>query len=94
VILADTGPLVAADDAGDNDHRAGADLLTKTPGPTAVAQACYLLERNAGPAIEVSFRRSFATGLSPWLTRCPLTSRTFKVGTSNHSPDDIRLMQA
>jgi predicted nucleic acid-binding protein len=67
VILADTGPLVAAADAGDADHRVCAELLTRTAGPilvpaTAVAEACYLLERNAGPAVEASFLRSFATG--------------------------------
>ncbi len=67
MILADTGPLVAAADAADANHAACAELLTRVAGPilvpaTAIAEACYLLEREAGPAVEATFLRSFATG--------------------------------
>lgn len=67
MILADTGPLVAAADAGDDDHEACARLLRSTSGPvlvvpTVIAEVGYLLARSAGPGVEASFLRSFATG--------------------------------
>jgi len=36
VILADTGPLVAAADAGDDDHEVCAELLMSLAGPVLV----------------------------------------------------------
>jgi len=66
VILADTGPLVAAADAGDDDHEVCAELLTSLAGPvlvppTVIAEVGYLLARSAGAGVEAAFLRSFAT---------------------------------
>jgi uncharacterized protein len=66
VILADTGPLVAAADAGDDDHEVCAELLMSLAGPvlvppTVIAEVGYLLARSAGAGVEAAFLRSFAT---------------------------------
>lgn len=66
MILADTGPLVAAADAGDDDHEVCAELLMSLAGPvlvppTVIAEVGYLLARSAGAGVEAAFLRSFAT---------------------------------
>ena len=48
MILVDTGPLVAAADLDDADHRVCVELFASTPGPLIVpalivAEVCYLL---------------------------------------------------
>jgi len=53
VILVDTGPLVAAADLDDADHRVCVELFASTPGPLIgpaliVAEVCYLLGQHAG----------------------------------------------
>lgn len=63
MIIADTGPLVAAADANDQDHeRCLAALLRaeRIVVPSSVlAETCYLLERNLGSTAEAAFLRSF-----------------------------------
>jgi predicted nucleic acid-binding protein len=70
VIVCDTGPLVAAALANDSDHAvcvrlfndlhtAGRPLLIPA---TVVAEAGYLLNREAGPRVESLFLRSIAEG--------------------------------
>jgi len=70
VILCDTGPLVAAALANDNDHHACVELLTDlhlagrallVPGPV-VAEVGYLLAREAGAQVEAMFLQSLADG--------------------------------
>ena len=67
MILVDTGPLVAAADLDDADHRVCVELFASTPGPLIVpalivAEVCYLLGRHAGSRVEASFLRSLADG--------------------------------
>jgi uncharacterized protein len=70
VILCDTGPLVAAALANDDDHRTCVDLLTGLhlagrplllPGPVT-AEIGYLLAREAGTHVEALFLQSVADG--------------------------------
>lgn len=70
MIICDTGPLVAAALSNDSHHRACVDLFNdlhrdrrKLLVPaTVVAEVGYLLNREAGPAIESLFLRSLAAG--------------------------------
>jgi predicted nucleic acid-binding protein len=67
MILVDTGPLVAAANRHDAHHRASVDALATAKGPRLVpglviAEVAYLLARDAGPAVEAAFLRSFRTG--------------------------------
>ena len=67
MILVDTGPLVAAADLDDADHRVCVELFASTPGPLIVpalivAAVCYLLGQHAGSRVEASFLRSLADG--------------------------------
>jgi len=70
VIVCDTGPLVAAALSNDADHKACIELFTAlhaarrellVPG-TVVAEAGYLLAREAGARVESLFLRSLADG--------------------------------
>jgi len=70
VIVCDTGPLVAAALANDDDHVPCAELLTGmhlagrpllVPGPV-IAEVGYLLARQAGPLVEALFLRSLGEG--------------------------------
>jgi len=70
VIVCDTGPLVAAALSNDADHKACVELFTAlhaarrellVPG-TVVAEAGYLLAREAGARVESLFLRSLADG--------------------------------
>lgn len=70
MIVVDTGPLVAAVLSGDDDHRACVDLFTSAHlggEPLVVPsfvmpEACYLIQREAGPKVEADFVRSLAAG--------------------------------
>lgn len=70
MIVCDTGPIVAAALAGDDDHRACVDLfsglhLANRPllvVATVVAEVGYLLNREAGPAVEALFLTALAEG--------------------------------
>jgi Predicted nucleic acid-binding protein, contains PIN domain len=70
VILCDTGPLVAAALADDDDHHACVELFTgmhlaRRPllvPATVVAEVGYLLNREAGPAVESMFLTALADG--------------------------------
>jgi uncharacterized protein len=70
VILCDTGPIVAAALAGDDDHHACVELFTGmhlagrpllVPG-TVVAEVGYLLAREAGAHVEALFLTALADG--------------------------------
>jgi len=61
VILVDTGPLVAAADLDDADHRVCVELFASTPGPL-IGPVCYQLGQHAGSRVEASFLRSLADG--------------------------------
>jgi predicted nucleic acid-binding protein len=65
VIVLDTGPIFAAANRRDRDHRACARLIADTPTmavPTSViAEACYLIGTHLGPKVEASFIRSLRT---------------------------------
>jgi predicted nucleic acid-binding protein len=70
VILCDTGPIVAAALADDDDHHACVELFTGlhlagrellVPG-TVVAEVGYLLARNAGARVEALFLTALADG--------------------------------
>lgn len=70
MILCDTGPLVAAALANDNDHHSCVELLTGArlagrellvPAPV-VAEVGYLLAREATPFVEADFLQSLADG--------------------------------
>ena len=70
MIVCDTGPLVAAALSNDADHKACVELFTAlhaarrellVPG-TVVAEAGYLLAREAGARVESLFLRSLADG--------------------------------
>lgn len=67
MILADTGPLVAAGNRNDDYHAKCVRALTTAQPPrlvpaTVVAETGYLLERAAGPSVEAEFLRLFSTG--------------------------------
>lgn len=70
MILCDTGPIVAAALATDDDHHACVELFTGmhlagrsllVPGPV-VAEVGYLLAREAGARVEALFLRALADG--------------------------------
>jgi uncharacterized protein len=65
VIVLDTGPIFAAANRRDHDHRACARLIAdaaKLAVPTSViAEACYLIGTHLGPRVEASFLRSLTT---------------------------------
>jgi len=65
VIVLDTGPIFAAANRRDPDHRACARLISETRDlavPTSVvAEACYLLGTHLGPKVEATFLRSLLT---------------------------------
>jgi predicted nucleic acid-binding protein len=70
VIVCDTGPLVAAALANDDDHHACVELMTGlhlagrqilVPAPV-VAEVGYLLARESTAAVESAFLRSLADG--------------------------------
>ena len=57
MIIWDTGALVAAADADDQDHARCVELMRRTPRPLLVpypvlTEVCYLLEREHGPRAE------------------------------------------
>ncbi|TWD79042.1 hypothetical protein FB561_0092 [Kribbella amoyensis] len=70
MIIVDTGPLVAAVLYADDDHRTCVDLFTSAhlSGEQLVVpsfvipEACYLIQREAGPKVEADFIRSLAAG--------------------------------
>jgi predicted nucleic acid-binding protein len=67
VTLLGTGPIVAAATRTDTHHERCAHLLADAPRPLlvptpVVAEVCYLLERDAGSAIEAQFLYSIAAG--------------------------------
>lgn len=70
LIVCDTGPLVAAALADDADHHACVELFSGlhlanrsmlVPGPV-VAEAGYLIAREAGARVEAAFLQSLAAG--------------------------------
>jgi predicted nucleic acid-binding protein len=66
-ILLDTGPLLAALDAGDDYHEICVDLLGRLTGRLAVpapvlVEVCYFLQGRGGPKTEALFLESLAAG--------------------------------
>jgi predicted nucleic acid-binding protein len=68
VIVVDTGPLVALVNRRDTDHAVCQDWYRSTdprslmvPG-TVVAEACFLIEKYCGPAVEADFLDDLANG--------------------------------
>lgn len=63
IAIVDSGPLVAAANAGDPDHQACLEAL-RTPGfhlvipALCIAEAAYLIQKYRGPRIEARFLRS------------------------------------
>lgn len=62
-MIIDTGPLVAAANRKEPDHRACRALLTAATGPLiipalVVAEATFMIERAGGPVVEARFLRS------------------------------------
>lgn len=60
MLIVDTGPLVAAADRTDRNHRSCLDLLETAAGPLVttalvVAEVVYLLRREIGPHAEPAF---------------------------------------
>lgn len=69
MILVDTGPLVAAADADDANHRRCVRFFATAQRPLLVAssvvpEVCYLLARHLGTAAEAAFLRAFPEELS------------------------------
>lgn len=67
MILVDTGPLVAAGNRADIHHLRCVRAIRDAPPPrlvpqTVVAETAYMLECDAGPAVEAQFLRLFGTG--------------------------------
>lgn len=70
MIVCDTGPLVAAALANDDDHHACVELMTglhlagrpMLVPATVVAEVGYLLGREAGAPVEAGFLQSLADG--------------------------------
>jgi predicted nucleic acid-binding protein len=65
VIVVDTGPIVAAMNDRDQQHKSCADLFRRSPGPFFVpgpvlTEVCYLLESRRGPHVEAAFLSSLA----------------------------------
>jgi predicted nucleic acid-binding protein len=82
VILCDTGPLVEAALRNDDDYHACAELFTGldlagrqilVPGPV-VAEAGYLIARQAGARVEALFLTSLQRHLHPGQTYSQATS--------------------
>jgi len=66
-LLVDSGPLVAAADAGDPHHVECRRLLERQRGPLlvpvlVVSEVAYLLQRAAGPLIELRFMADIIEG--------------------------------
>lgn len=64
MIIVDTGPLVAAADADDQDHERCLAMFRAARRPwlvpqPVIAEVCYLLERERGSKAESAFLRSF-----------------------------------
>ena len=69
MILVDTGPLVAAADADDANHRRCVQFFATAPRPLLVAssvipEVCYLLARYLGSPAEAAFLRAFPDELT------------------------------
>jgi predicted nucleic acid-binding protein len=79
VIIWDTGALVAAADADDQDHARCVELMRRTPRPLLVpypvlTEVCYLLEREHGTRAEAAFLRSVSLGQ---ISLIPLAAQDF-----------------
>lgn len=66
MLVLDTGPLVAAANRADLDHRACARLLATDPGPLVVsplvvAEASYLIGKYLGPRADAALLGALAT---------------------------------
>lgn len=69
MILVDTGPLVAAADADDANHRSCVQFFAQAQRPLLVAasvipEVCYLLARYLGSTAEATFLRAFPDELT------------------------------
>lgn len=67
MLIVDTGVLVAATDRNDRDHQACAALLEGDTGPLittamVIADAAYLIAREAGPTAETTLYDSILDG--------------------------------
>lgn len=67
MLIVDTGPLLAAADTADPDHRVCAALLEGHPGPLVttalvVTEAAWLIRRELGAPSEAIFFRAIAAG--------------------------------
>ncbi len=73
MVIVDTGPLVAAADSDDDDHRSCVDLLTglrlaERPlliSPVVVAEVTYTIGRTGGSAAEAVFINSIRSADFP-----------------------------
>ena len=79
-ILVDTGVLLGAIDADDNDHSAAAGALDRYIGQllvpvTVIAETAWQLERNVGPDAEADFLDAIVSGE---LTAVDLTPADYK----------------
>jgi uncharacterized protein len=80
VIVADTGPLVAAADRRDAHHSACAEVLAAVDEPLivpapVVIEVCWLLARAGGAAVEAAFLQAIHRGE---VTVEPLASSDYK----------------
>jgi uncharacterized protein len=67
VLIVDAGPLYAAADRSDPNHRRCAELLTRARGPLlvpalVVAEVAYLIGGRLGAKAELAFARALASG--------------------------------
>ena len=67
MLIVDAGPLYAAADRSDPDHRRCAELLTRARGPLlvpalVVTEVTYLVGGRLGAKAELAFARALASG--------------------------------
>jgi len=67
LLIVDAGPLYAAADRSDPDHRRCAELLTRARGPLlvpalVVTEVTYLVGGRLGAKAELAFARALASG--------------------------------
>lgn len=70
MLVADTGPFVAVADTDDPDHAACDALLDTDPGPLVttalvIAEAGFLIDRQAGPGAEAALIADVRRGTRP-----------------------------
>jgi len=92
VAVVDTGPLYAAVDGDDQDHRRSVAVLQQ-PGlrlvipALVITEACYLIGRRLGPAVEARF----VATLTDFDVRAPEPSDWKRIGALVHQYGDFPL---